>query len=801
MAQPVRPHARQAVVTQRSETTAGSAPSGEAARALESAEPLPGRSGASPGAPPAAAAEPGPTTARLAVDRPAPPPSSNRPGADPGGAPPGWRMTPRIGQLEDPLLQCLVLLTELLERPSSADALTAGLPLEDGRLDPALAVRAAARVGLSARLVRRPLAEITDLTLPCILLLEERRACVLLERRPGDRALVALPETGRGTRELPLAELESRYAGHALFARPELHHRRQDEAGERGASGSWFWGTLAEAWPIYAEVVLAALLINVFALASPLFIMNVYDRVVPNAAIETLWVLAVGALTVFLFDFVLRNLRGYFVDSAGRMADIKLAGRIFEQVLGIKMAARPASAGAFANNLREFESLRDFFTSATLVALVDLPFVLFFIAIVWLIGGPIALVPAVAVPLVIGVGLLLQAPLNRIVRRTFREAAHKHGVLVESISGLETIKSVGAEGRTQRGWEQFVSATAVSATRARLLAALGVNVATLAQNVVTVGVVIYGVYRIADGLMTVGALVACTIITGRAMAPLAQVAGILTRYHQARAAYDALDQVMALPVERPLGTRFLHRPQLRGELELKNVTFTYPGQKLPALSRVSFVIKAGERVGLIGRIGSGKTTVEKLVLGLYEPEQGAVLVDGADLRQVDPADLRRNIGCVLQDVFLFHGTIRDNIALGAPFADDQAVLRAARIAGVEDFVARHPLGFDLPVGERGENLSGGQRQAIAVARALLLDPPILVLDEPTSAMDNGAENRFKQRLVQVLEHKTLLLVTHRASLLSLVDRLIVLDAGAVVADGPKDEVLKALAAGQIRGEA
>ncbi len=590
-----------------------------------------------------------------------------------------------------------------------------------------------------------------------------------------------------------------------ILVMPSSRVRRRASTGAPKGSrtpgtGSWLWGTLAQSWPIYAEVVLAAVLINAFALASPLFIMNVYDRVVPNRAIETLWVLALGALTVFLFDFLLRNLRGYFVDSAGKIADIKLAARIFEQVLGIRMAARPASAGAFANNLREFESLRDFFTSASLVTLVDLPFVIFFIAIVWLIGGPIAIVPTIAVPLVIAVGLILQIPLNRVVRRSFSEAAQKHGVLVESISGLETIKSIGAEGRMQREWEQYVGATASSATRARLLSALGVNFAAFAQNLVTVWVVIFGVYRIADGLMTVGALVACTIITGRAMAPLAQVAGLLTRYHQARAAYEALNQVMSLPSERPAQVRFVHRPELRGRVEFKNVTFSYPGQKFPALDDVSFAIGAGERVGLIGRIGSGKTTIEKLVLGLYEPERGAVLLDGTDLRQIDPADLRRNIGCVPQDVFLFHGTVRDNITLGAPFADDQAVLRAAQIAGVEDFLARHPLGFDLNVGERGESLSGGQRQAVAVARALLLDPPILLFDEPTSAMDNGAEVRLKQRLEAILAGRTLVLVTHRASVLSLVERLIVLDAARIVADGPRDEVLKALAAGRIRAQ-
>src|SRR5690606_294700 len=468
-----------------------------------------------------------------------------------------WAVPAGVPGSDDALLECLVVLTRLLERPASPQALTAGLPLPDGRLTPDLAMRAAERAGLSARLARQPLERISALTLPCVLLLDNQSACVLVDLLPGDRALVALPESGGGAREVPLAELAERYLGFALFARPQLRLDRPAAEVAGSEPRRWFWGTLAKAWPIYAEVLLAAGLINLFALASPLFIMNVYDRVVPNRAIETLWVLAVGVVAVFLFDFVLRNLRTYFVDSAGRVADLRLASRIFEQVMGIRMAERPASAGAFANNLREFESLRDFFTSATVVTLVDLPFVLLFIAIVWLIGGPVALVPALAVPLVIGFGLILQVPLNRVVRRTFREAAHKHGVLVESIGGLETIKSVGAEGRMQRDWEQFVAATARSGMRARLLAGLGVNVSLLAQNLVTVGVVIFGVYRIAEGLMTVGALVACTIITSRAMAPLGQVAGILTRWHQARAAYDGLDRIMGLPVERPPHSRFL----------------------------------------------------------------------------------------------------------------------------------------------------------------------------------------------------------------------------------------------------
>ena len=712
---------------------------------------------------------------------------------------PDWRLRPDPALGDDPLLGCLMVLTRLLARPMSAQALTAGLPVPASGLTPDLFPRAAARAGLSARLLRRRLDDIDPLTLPCVLLLEGRQACVLVAA-DADTATVVFPEAGLGTVAISRADLAARYAGHALFARPEILAigRGPDVAAERDRH--WFWSVLLRQWPVYGEVAAAAVLINLFALASPLFIMNVYDRVVPNNAIETLWVLASGVLVVFGFDFLLKVLRGYFVDTAGRIADIKLASAVFAQVMGLQMAARPVSAGAFANDLREFESLRDFFTSASITAVVDLPFLLLFIAVIWLIGGWLALVPAIAVPLVLAIGLVLQLPLNRSIRASLREAAQKHGILVESISGLETIKSVGAESRAQGAWERMVAAGARSAGISRFYAGLATHVTSLASNLVTVCVVILGVYEIGAGMLTTGALIACSILAGRAMAPLAQVAGVLNRYHQARAALSRLDTVMALPVERPPERRFLHRPQLEGTLELKQVTFTYPRQNLPALADVSFRIAAGERVGLVGRVGSGKTTVEKLLLGLYAPDRGAVLVDGTELRQIDPADLRRNIGCVPQDLFLFQGTLRENIALAAPHADDAAVLRAARTAGVEEFAARHPMGYDLIVGERGEALSGGQRQAIAIARALLLDPPILVLDEPTSFMDNAAESRFKARLAEELGGRTLVLITHRISLLTLVDRLIVLDAGRLVADGPRDEIVKLLAEGQLRGK-
>lgn len=697
----------------------------------------------------------------------------------------------------DPLLQCLVTIAALFERPRGPEAFAAGLPLVDNRLTPELLVRAAARAGLSAAIDKRPLDRIASYTLPCIVLLEGKSAGVLRRIEAG-QAEIALPETGRGEARIPLAELERIYSGYVIFVRPELGFDNRTEEANATRPSSWFWGTIFSFWPVYLEVAFAALIVNLFALTGSLFAMNVYDRVVPNNATETLWVLAIGAAVVFVFDLVLRSVRNYFLDNAGNRADVLLASRIFEHVLGVRMAGRPASAGAFANHLREFETLREFFTSSTLTALIDLPFAILFILVIWKIGGPLAWIPAVAFPIVALIGFIIQIPMNRAIRQAFAETTQKHGILVETIGGLETIKSLGAEGRMLGRWESIVGRTARSSTRARTLSALAINFSMFAQNAVSIAMIIAGVYMIADGLITLGALIACTMLAGRGMLPLSQVAALATRLEQSLASLDALNKVMALPVERPADAHFVHREDIRGEIEFRNVEFAYPNQKIGALNGLSVFIRAGEKVGIIGRIGSGKSTIARLMLGLYEPQAGSVLVDGTDIRQLDPASLRRRMGCLLQDVYLFYGTIRDNILAGAPHADDRALLSASYIAGVDEFTNQHPMGFDTAVGERGELLSGGQRQAVGLARALVGNPSILIFDEPTSAMDHSSETLVKMRLTEALPGKTLILITHRSSLLSLVDRLIVVDGGRVVADGPRETVVAAQAQGKVR---
>ena len=749
-------------------------------------------------APPAAARHGAEQPETAAEEPAAPEPPEPLKTADVLEAGADWEVTPATVDFVDPLLASLVTLTAQLERPVSAEALRAGLPQDAAHFTPDLAVRAAERAGLSARITRRKLSQILPVTLPCILLLKGQNACVLTRYiRPGE-AEVVVPEGGRTSKTLTIKALEEQYTGYAIFARPEYRFDQRAAEIKLAQPRAWFWGTLAKFWPIYSHVLIASILINTFAIASPLFIMNVYDRVVPNNAIETLWVLALGVVTVFVFEFVMRNLRTYFVDIAGKNADVIIASRLLEQLMAMKLANKGPSTGAMANNLREFESLREFFTSGTVVALVDLPFIFLFVGVIFLVAGPVAFIPLAAVPLVILVGVILQFPLRRVIEKTYRESNQKHALLVETIDGLETIKASAAEGRVQRAWERFVGLTAESSGKARFLSGLATTFAQVSIQLCTVAVVVYGVYLIAAGQITMGALVAATILAGRSLAPLGSVAAMLTRLQQSRVALRSLDAIMKSPVERPEDKTFLHRPRLSGEIELKDVIFAYPEQPGQALEGVSLSIKAGERIGVLGRIGSGKSTVARLLVGLYEPAEGAVLMDGTDIRQIDPADLRRNVGYVAQDNYLFFGTVRENIAFGAPHLDDNAVLRAAGIAGVTSFVQTHPLGLDLQVGERGMALSGGQRQAIVIARALLLDPPMIVLDEPTSNMDNSSEAAFKQRLGQVLEGKTLVLITHRSSMLSLVDRLVIVDGGKIVADGPKEQVLAALKQGQIR---
>ena len=701
--------------------------------------------------------------------------------------------------LKDPLVACLLMLARQHDLPASEFAVTSGLPLDHGRLSPAMFDRAARRVGLRARVVQRGLSALDHLVTPAVLLLDDDQAALLLEPVRNGAARLLLPDNPEAEVHLGRDELEQLYSGYAILASPMHRYDARTPASDTGVGeGHWFWGTLRSSWRLYRDVLLASVLINLFAVASPLFVMNVYDRVVPNQALETLWVLAIGVTVIFGFDFVLRGLRGRFIDVAGSKADIELSARLFERVLGLRLDAKPASAGAFANNLREFDGIRDFFTSLTLTAFVDVPFALLFLLVVWFVAGPLVLVPLAVIPVLMAYGLFMQPRLRRASEQGMRAGAQKNATLVEALVEAETVRALGVEGRLQGQLERSVAESARWSAEARRWALSAANLASFLQQMVSVGVVVFGVYLISDGLLSMGGLIAAVMLSGRAVVPLAQIAGLLTRFFQASTALKTLDEVMAMPVERPEGKVFVTRPVLQGNIEFDHVSFYYPGQELPALQDASFRIESGERVAIIGRVGSGKTTVNRLIAGLYQSQKGAVRIDGVDIRQLDPGDLRQNIAFVSQDNQLLFGSIRDNLTMGIPHVDDERIVRAAELSGVAAFVNRHPLGFDMPVGEHGSMLSGGQRQAVALARALVQDAPVLLLDEPTGAMDNSSEEHIKRELAGVVEDKTLILITHRASLLELVERVIVVDAGKVVADGPKAQVLDALRAGRIK---
>ncbi len=701
----------------------------------------------------------------------------------------------------DHLLACLAHLTVLYGRSKSSKSLTAGIPEHEGAFQPSQFIQAAKRAHIRAELVTgRDLKSIPETVLPCVALLQDGASCLILALDK-DNVKIWNPKK-KQEQEIPLANFKTKATGEFLFVKPMASfHDRTEQGHEAAGHQNWFRKTVLKNYRTYTKVLLASALINLFALASPIYIMNVYDRVIPNNAIATGWALSFGVLIIFAFDFVIRTLRGYFVDFAGRNIDVQSSQKLFDQILDIKLAHRPRSSGAYANTLREFDAIRDFLTSATLVAMVDLPFSLLFIFVIFVLAQDIGLIVLALMAVSLVVSLLIQIPLAKHVRNATRASEIKHGLLVESIYGLEGIKATNAEGKVRAQYTAHVAQSAKESQESRFYSALSVNASVFIQQISVVFIVLTGTYMIADLQLLTGALIACVMLSSRALTPVTQVANLMSRYHQAKQSFKQLNAIMALPTERPAGQDFLHRDTLDGHITFENVSFTYPETNIKVLDNINFKISPGERVGLIGRIGSGKSTIARLMVKLYEPEEGAILFDQTDGRQIDPADLRNKIAYIPQDVTLMRGTVRDNITMGYPQASEEDIIRASKAAGAHDFIGTHPHGYDLPVGERGEGLSGGQKQAIALARALLIKPNIFVCDEPTNAMDMQSESHFAKIMQEQTKDKTFILITHRMSLLPLVDRLILIEKGKIVADGPRDDVIAALSKTQPVGDA
>ena len=710
----------------------------------------------------------------------------------------------------DALLDCLVLFTKLYHKPFSAEALTAGLPIEPGAESPelfsinnakGLFSRAAERAGLKSSLIRRPLSQISPLQLPMIILLSNQSACILDRfSEDGDQVKIIMPAEEAIEQWIDVGDLEDEYIGFGFMVKKAFEYTDENSRTLHLQQKHWFWSTLKLSVPVYKDVLYASLLINLFVLASPLFTMNVYDRVVPNNAIETLWVFAIGVTLVYLIDAFLKYTRTYLLESAAKKSDIIMSSIVFEKVLDLKMENHPASVGSFASNLKDFDSIRSFLTNATMAAIIDLPFSIIFLIVIWYIGGAMVIIPITTMTFILTYAFFIKKPLRASIESTHEASAKKSSILIETLSNIETLKSLGTLSQVQYKWEESTGEIAEKSLKSRMISSSIPTITQLLIQINTVMIVVYGVYLIQDFSLSMGGLIAVVMLTSRTLAPMGQVASLMTNYEDTKTSYETLNNIISQGSERPNGKQFVERPDFSGLIEFVNVTFSYPGNDVPALKNISFTINPGEQVAIIGRIGSGKSTIQKLILGLYTPDSGQILIDGIDLNQIDPADLRKNMGYVSQDIMLFRGTVKDNITYRATHASDGAMIRAAQISGTSEFVKKHPRGYEMPIGERGQGLSGGQRQSIGIARAFLINSKIMLMDEPSNAMDQITEANLLKQLEKNSRGVTTIYVTQKMTLLSIVNRVIVISDGQIFIDAPKEDALKQLQGGGSNNE-
>ena len=695
----------------------------------------------------------------------------------------------------DPLVSCLHYIATKFGMPFSRKGTLAGLPLDDdGRLTVQQFARAATRSGLTASVVRKKPTKVAPMVVPFIALLANGDAAVVTSINRKNKSLeLVFPASSNTTREVSFSWLKKRSSGHIIYVTREFVDKETGTKRDGAAKKRhWFWSPMLSYAPSLFNIIVAALVVNVIGLATPLFIMNVYDRVVPNLAIPTLWALSAGVAIALMFDLILRQLRSVVLDWTGRRVDMSVASELFEHALSIKTGDRRVTAGSLANNIREFEVIREFFTSSSLIALTDLLFISVFLGAIWFLVGPLCLVPIATVFIVLVISLIFQMPIGKSVAQSMTQASQRHSILVESLVGIESIKASGAEGSMQRKWEDAIAATARANSRSRFWSTWVTNLTASVQQTSGIVVIVWGVFLVIDGSISVGALIATSILSGRALAPLSGIAATLARAHQAFAAMKDISNIMELPSERALEARGGQQLTSK-DIQIEGLTFAYAGSHLKALKNINITIVEGERVGIVGRVGSGKSTLGKLLAGFYEPTEGNVRLGGLDLRSFDIADVRATVGYVPQDPELFTGTIRENIVMGCPETSSEDLMKTIQIACIDRFIADNPEGLGLQVGERGKALSGGQRQAVALARILLRDPDILFLDESSSAMDAMTEAKLGAGLMRWADAgKTLIIATHRGSMFTLVDRLIVIENGQVAADGPKDQVMQYL---------
>ena len=698
------------------------------------------------------------------------------------------------------IIEHIALTTRILGAPVSEAALSAEV-VRDRKLN--INFQSLGEVlrshGFENTLSKRDLQDIPSLAVPLVLMLHNEEAAVVVRiEGVGRNRIYFLRQIDGLEQQLSHDELASLYLGYCWFIKPKVTADNRSDLPEYHLPKSWFWKVIWRFKGYYYQVILATFIINFLALVSSLYVMNVYDRVIPNQAYETLWVLSIGVMLAILFEFLAKMIRGHLTDIAGKKADLIISSAIFRRMMALRLADRPASAGSYANNLREFESVREFMTSASLLVLVDLPFLLLFITVIFIVGGKLAIVPAIIIPIVIIVGFIVQRPLSRYINESMKESSQRQGLAVEALEGIETLKTNNATGWAQQRWDTYTAKTSASSIKVKDTANFMINFSVAMQQLNTVFLVLFGTYLIHNEntaeRITMGALIAAVILSGRALSPLAQVAGLATRFQQAKLALEGLNNIIERPIERVPERKYISPSNIQGNITFENTCFQYQEDGKPAVSNLNLQIRAGEKIGILGRIGSGKSTMLKLASGLYDGSTGNVMLDNIDMRQIDPNFLRSQILLLSQSPRLFLGTLRENMDLARSdgYSSDQELLEALQRFGLDKIIRSHPKGLDMPLGEDGLGLSGGQKQIIALARMTLRNPRIVLLDEPTTGLDQATERMSLQAISQWAQDKTLLVVTHRPQVLQIVNRIIVMDEGKVVMDGPRDLVLQRL---------
>ncbi len=702
----------------------------------------------------------------------------------------------------DSLLQSLLWICDSYGVEKSVASFMAGLP-STNRLSIEQGMRSLEASGFATKLVKRDATIFPNELLPVVVLTKTGGALILKQRIQSDKGLRPQfecldPSTSNQSFMVSEAELLTIQSGHCLLVKqlPKPGQAGGEDAEEPSGS-SWLWKTIFRYRRYYYDSILASILINVLSTLGGLFAIHIYDRVIPLKAYSTLWSLVVGVVMAMLFEAAARHLRDYLLDLAARKSDITLSSALFKQALGLRLEHTPPSSGAFAHQVRQFETVRDFAASASLAIITDLPFALLFIFMIFTVAGPLAVVPLAAIFIVIITATLVQYPMHKLMLETFRDQSAMMGVLIESIEGIETLRVTGASGIMIKRYEELNATTAHSGMRFRIISNIVMTFFNLVQQAQGIIVMVWGTYLIHQGELSTGALVGCMMFASRAIGPVGQFVQLAMRFQTAKTAMAGLNSLMSMPVERDPTRSYLQKTKFNGSIDVQKLSFAYPstGNHKPpiALRDVTLSIEPGERVAFVGKIGSGKSTLLRMIAGLYQPIEGQVKIDGIDIRQIDPVDFRNQIGYVTQDLRLFRGTLRENIFLGRPAATVDAFMEVVALTGLDKIADAHPMGYDMPIGSMGLGLSGGQRQLVALARALVTRPKILLMDKPTSAMDMQTEAMFTKRLEDIVKGRTVIIVTHRPSLLSVVDRIVVMDNQRMVADGDKEKILAMLA--------